>query len=159
MKRKNTRLLSISIIPILALLFFVKSEPLSNSSEEFVDPCNDPIVATGAGGVSLCWARGEFIDFHDLYGPSNVTNASWEWESLTLPGFNTNTGSRILRTYWVPPSTPLGCHKVTVQNVGGGVCPTNVKRTIWIRITANPSDPCTACETGPGGPGGPDGEE
>lgn len=145
MKNFKAYTLSISVLPLLALLLFAPNHPDSSFSEEGIlldsAPCTDDIVAVNSSGPNTCFVRGTFVDFHDEFGPSNVTGASFEWES-NLPGFNTNTGSSLLRTYFIPSTQSPGCYWVKVKDLNG-VC-SGIRR-ISIRVLASASDPCDEC--------------
>ena len=153
MKKIRTHALSISAIPMFALLLFVSAGSHGTSSDEVLlpppDPCTDPIVAVGSSGPNTCFVRGTFVDFQDLFGPSNVIGANWKWESVgtpSLPGFDTYTGQRLLRTYFIPSTLTPGCYKITVID-DNGVCIPPFAREVWIRVLANASDPCTPCSS------------
>ena len=161
MKNFKAYTLSISVLPLLALLLLVPADSNEQFSEEALlpspDPCSDPIVAVNSSGPNTCFVRGTFVDFHDLFGPSNVTGANWEWTSSpSLPGFDTFTGQRLLRTYYIPTTVTPDCYTITVEDasISTPCGPGSGPRKVTIRILANASDPCDECETlGGGGPG------
>ena len=74
-----------------------------------------PLVAVGTNGPEDCFLRGTFIDFQDILGPSYLPAGTQIVWTSDLPGFNTTTGNRILRTYYVPPTLDPGCYTVTAN--------------------------------------------
>ncbi|GEM_PF-3922261 len=165
MKRIKMYLLSVSALPLLLLFFLRPSVELERSDlnvmstlEVFGDPCTEPIIAEAGSGPETCFVRGTFVYFYNISGPSNVTGASWGWSSTpALSGFDTNTGIKILRSYYIPPTTTPGCYRIKLIDESlGQPCGPDIDRFVTIRILANASDPCTECDL-IGGPGGPDG--
>lgn len=165
MRRIKMYLMSVSALPLILLFFLEPSvdfeKPDSNAMsglEVIGNPCTEPIIAENGTGPELCFVRGTFVDFYNISGPSNVTGANWGWSSTpALSGFNTTTGIRIHRSYYIPPTTTPGCYRIKLVDESlGQPCGPDIERFVTIRILASASDSCTECDL-IGGPGGPDG--
>ena len=164
--KNYAKTLSIGIVLVLALGFYLQKqsplvknevetpqvEILATSSAEslFALP---PIGAIGQYGPEDCFDRDNFVDFASLTTQRYVQNGhTVEWTSTpTLPGFNTNTGHLINRTYYFSPTVPPGCYLITAMELEG-IDVVDVKE-VMIRIKAFPSETCEPCEA-PGGGGG-----
>ena len=160
--KNYAKTLSIGIVLVLALGFYLQKqsplvknevetpqvEILATSSAEslFALP---PIGAIGQYGPEDCFDRDNFVDFASLTTQRYVQNGhTVEWTSTpTLPGFNTNTGHLINRTYYFSPTVPPGCYLIRAEEIGP-LGPVDSEE-VMIRIKAFSSENCELC-TEPG---------
>jgi len=84
--------------------------------------CNFPeIFAIDSNGPNTTHSAGTFVDFHPAPGPQQFPGTQFEWSSSpTIPGMTSSGSQNLMKTVYIPPTTPSGEYVVIARDPATG---------------------------------------
>ena len=118
MKKFKKSFLAALLVLATVGVYSMHSKNALTATEMFALP---DIYAIGPSGPQQNFGTDLFIDFHDSPGPSYHPGVQFVWSSTPpIPGMTSAGSSSLMKTVYIPTSTPSGSYLVKATNPNTG---------------------------------------